>query len=252
MWPTAGAIVFNFHHSFLAAAHLLNFSASSTFIKFPCWGLFFYLKTKIVYNANMAKSKTKTKAKKKSKKKGRGTSKNKDGLTPKQFNWCLHYAELGNGTEAAARAGYKGSRRTLAAIGSENLEKPHIIKKLDEIYSTWGMGAKETLARIAKIARGFDPADYVTERELWDYDKNGDRFLVGLVLSFDLKAFKKDGFGILIKKVKQNSRGGMEVEFHDPVRGLEMSAKNHALLTDRILDDGKKEFHVTIGGAEAE
>lgn len=200
----------------------------------------------------MAKSKTKTKAKKKAKKKGRGTSKNKDGLTPKQFNWCLHYAELGNGTEAAARAGYKGSRRTLAAIGSENLEKPNIIKKLDEIYSTWGMGAKETLARIAKIARGFDPSEYVTVREMWDYDKNGNPFLVGLVLSTDLKALRKDGFGILIKKIKQNKLGGTEVEFHDPVRGLEMSAKNHALLTDRILDDSEKSFHITIESNENE
>ncbi len=185
--------------------------------------------------------------KKKPKNKGKQRSKNKDGLTPMMLSWCYHYAELGNGTEAAARAGYAGNRMTLAQIGSENLEKPHILKKLDEIYSTWGMGAKETLARIAKIARGFDPSEYVAMTELWDYDKNGKRFLVGLVLSTDIKALRRDGFGILIKKIKQNSQGGMEVEFHDPVRALEMSAKNHALLTEKIKGEHE---HVILSGDE--
>ena len=154
-------------------------------------------------------------------------------LTKKQLDWVYHYVELGNGTEAAVRAGYKGTRTTLAAIGSENLQKPHILAKLDEIYSTWGMGARETLARIAKIARSFDPTDYITERERWDTDKKGKRFFMGYVQSVDLKALKKDGFSSLIKKVKQNSKGGMEVEYHDPVRALEMIAKSHALLSDK-------------------
>ena len=204
------------------------------------------LKRYCVYNVDMAKSKTKIKAKRKPKK----TSKNKGGLTVKQLSWIYHYAELGNGTEAAARAGYKGNRRTLAAIGSENLEKPHIAKKLDEIYSTWGMGARETVARIAKIARGFDPADYITEREMWEIDSNDNRYLVGLVQSVDLKALQKDGFSILIKKIKQNSRGGMEVEYHDPVKGLEMMARKHAILIDRTIDDSEKSFHITIGDPE--
>ena len=192
------------------------------------------------------KSKPRKKTKKKTTKKGRKI----DGLTPMMLSWCYHYAELGNGTEAAARAGYKGNRRTLAAIGSENLTKPNIIKKLDVIYSTWGMGAKETLARITKYARFFDPTEYVTVQEIWGLDKKGIRYLIGLVQSTDLEALRKDGFGILIKKIKQNKLGGTEVEYHDPVKALEMSAKNHALLTDRTIDDSKKSFHVTIGSIE--
>ncbi len=186
-------------------------------------------------------------AKKKSKNKGKQRSKNKDGLTPMMLAWCYHYAELGNGTEAAARAGYKGNRRTLAAIGSDNLQKPHIQEKLDEIYSTWGMGARETLARIAKIARSFDPTEYITERELWDMDKDGEKYFIGLVQSVDLVALQKDGFSILIKKIKQNSRGGMEVEFHDPVKALEMMAKNHALLTERVKGEHE---HIILSGDE--
>lgn len=197
-------------------------------------------------------SKGKTKKKPSTKKKKPATKKGRkiDGLTPKMLSWCYFYAEGNSGAEAASLAGYKGNRRTLAAIASENLTKPHILAKLDEIFSTHGMGARETLARIAKIARSFDPTDYVTERELWDYDKEGNRFLVGLVVSTDLVALKKDGFSVLIKKIKQNSRGGIEAEYHDPVKALEMNAKNHALLTDRILDDSEKSFHITIAKSE--
>lgn len=171
----------------------------------------------------------------------------KKKLTPLQLKWCYHYAELGNGTEAAARAGYKGSRRTLSAIASENLTKPNILAKLEEIYSSYGMGAQETLGRLAKIARSFDPTEYVTEKEKYEFDDDGNPYFVGYVISADLDGLRRDGYASLIKKIKQNSKGGMEIEYHDPVRALEMMAKNHALLTDRILDDSKeKAFHVTI------
>ncbi len=174
------------------------------------------------------------------------TSKDKR-LTKKQLDWVYHYVELGNGTEAAVRAGYKGSRITLAGIGSENLQKPHILAKLDEIYSTWGMGARETLARIAKVARFFDPTEYTIEKEIWKEDKKGELRLVGLIQTTDLKALRKDGFGILIKKIKQNQFGATEVEYHDPVRALEMSAKNHALLTEKIKGEHE---HVILSGDE--
>lgn len=47
-------------------------------------------------------------------------------LTPKQKAFADYYIELGNATEAARRAGYKGNAVTLAAVGSENLRKPMI------------------------------------------------------------------------------------------------------------------------------
>ena len=47
-------------------------------------------------------------------------------LTPKQKAFADYYIELGNATEAARRAKYKGNNVTLAAVGSENLRKPLI------------------------------------------------------------------------------------------------------------------------------
>ena len=47
-------------------------------------------------------------------------------LTPKQKAFADYYIELGNATEAARRAKYKGNDVTLAAVGSENLRKPQI------------------------------------------------------------------------------------------------------------------------------
>ncbi len=72
----------------------------------------------------------------------------------------LPSVKSGKGAEAADRAGYKGNRRTLAQIGSENLEKPYIKKKLDEIYSTWGMGAREVIAGETK-----EETDYLQVEE---------------------------------------------------------------------------------------
>jgi phage terminase small subunit len=37
-----------------------------------------------------------------------------------------------NGTEAARRAGYKGTDKTLAVVASENLSKPNVRKMIDE------------------------------------------------------------------------------------------------------------------------
>lgn len=49
-------------------------------------------------------------------------------LTPKQKAFADYYIELGNATEAARRAKYKGNDVTLAAVGSENLRKPLIME----------------------------------------------------------------------------------------------------------------------------
>lgn len=53
-------------------------------------------------------------------------------MTPKQKAFADYYLECGNATEAAARAGYKGSRQTLQAVGKENLRKPLISQYVSE------------------------------------------------------------------------------------------------------------------------
>lgn len=47
-------------------------------------------------------------------------------LTLKQQAFVAEYLKCGNATEAARRAGYKGSVKTLKSIGTENLSKPLI------------------------------------------------------------------------------------------------------------------------------
>lgn len=47
----------------------------------------------------------------------------KPKLTLKQAAWLKHYIETGNATEAARRAGYRGTQQSLSAIGYENLKK---------------------------------------------------------------------------------------------------------------------------------
>src|SRR5690606_35612738 len=47
-------------------------------------------------------------------------------LTAKQRRFIDEYLRCWNATEAAQRAGYKGSKATLATVGYENLNKPYI------------------------------------------------------------------------------------------------------------------------------
>ena len=51
-------------------------------------------------------------------------------LTPKQKAFADYYIELGNATEAARRAGYKG--KNLNRIASENLSKLDIKQYIEE------------------------------------------------------------------------------------------------------------------------
>lgn len=57
-----------------------------------------------------------------------------------------------NGTEAAAKSGYKGNRQTLAAIASENLSKPHIQAAIQARMREKTMQADEVLYRLSKMA----------------------------------------------------------------------------------------------------
>lgn len=53
-------------------------------------------------------------------------------LTPKQKAFADYYIELGNATEAARRAGYKGNTKTLTVVASQNLAKHCIAEYIAE------------------------------------------------------------------------------------------------------------------------
>lgn len=52
-------------------------------------------------------------------------------MTPKQKRFCLEYANSGNATESAIKAGY--SKKTAYSIGQENLKKPELQKFLQDL-----------------------------------------------------------------------------------------------------------------------
>lgn len=77
-------------------------------------------------------------------------------LTPKQKAFADYYIELGNATEAAQKAGYKGNN--LNRIASENLSKldikQYIKEKMEEIESDRIAKAEEVLAFLSASLRG--------------------------------------------------------------------------------------------------
>ena len=76
-------------------------------------------------------------------------SQNKDGkLTSKQERFCYEYCIDFNATQAAIRAGY--SEDTARAIGSENLSKPYIKKRIEEMQKNLAETAGISALRILK------------------------------------------------------------------------------------------------------
>lgn len=76
-------------------------------------------------------------------------------LTQKQETFCIKYFELRHATEAAIEAGY--SRKSAEKIGSENLTKPDIKARIDElgeeIERAAVMNVQERMERLTEICR---------------------------------------------------------------------------------------------------
>ncbi len=92
-------------------------------------------------------------------------------MTPKQEKFCVEYLVDLNATQAAIRAGY--SERTAYSIGNENLKKPEIQNRINEIRSTEFkkriMTIEEIEARLADAARGDLQEEVVVVEAIGDY-----------------------------------------------------------------------------------
>ncbi len=77
-------------------------------------------------------------------------------LTPKQQKFCDYYIELGNGTEAAIKAGY--SKKTAKVVACENLTKPYLKEYIDtrlkEMQNKSIANQEEILEFLTKMMRG--------------------------------------------------------------------------------------------------
>jgi phage terminase small subunit len=88
-------------------------------------------------------------------------------LTQKQKLFVEAYLANPNATEAARKAGYKGSDETLAVVGHENLRKPQISKLIEVRVETAIITANEVLHGVKKIAlEGDRDADRLKAYEL--------------------------------------------------------------------------------------
>jgi hypothetical protein len=101
----------------------------------------------------------------------------KPALTGKQAAFVDAYLGSArfNATEACRLAGYKGSRITLRAVGSDNLAKPPIQAAIRERLAERAMSSAEVLSRLSEQARG-DIRDVITivpggvDRDRWVRD----------------------------------------------------------------------------------
>jgi phage terminase small subunit len=136
------------------------------------------------------------------------------GLTAKQQAFVEAYLANGfNATAAARKAGY--SERTAHAIGWENLRKPEIATLIQQGMAERAMSADEVLARIAEQARG-------TMDDFLDEDGK-----------IDLKQGRERGKLHLVK-TRSVTKEGERIELYSSQMALEILAKAHGLLIDRV------------------
>lgn len=130
-------------------------------------------------------------------------------LTPKQKAFADFYIELGNATEAAQKAGYKGNN--LNRIASENLSKldikQYIDERMKEIENDRIAKAEEVLAFLSSSLRG----DVLEE----------------------VVATESDGAGgikpVILKK---------QLSAKDRIKAAELLGKRYALFTEKVDLEG--------------
>ncbi len=163
-------------------------------------------------------------------------------LTGKQTLFVEYYCQSFNATQAATKAGYKGSYATLRSVGSENLAKPNIKAAIKERLSGLVMETDEVLVRLGKMAKSVDLSDYIEMKEEY-FEIEGVVLSGGFKAYFDIDKFRKDGHGHLIKSITQTAHG-IKVELHDQMAALVHVGKNLQLFTDKLKIEGDLDLNV--------
>lgn len=147
-------------------------------------------------------------------------------FTDKQLAFVEAYLDTLNGSEAARRAHYGGNNNTLSTIAYQNLRKPHIAMLIRQRMSVECMTQAETLRHLARIARGVDLTEYITE----ETNEDG-----AVIIGFDIAQLRSDGHGDLIKTITSARGGGVRIEFYSRLDALNSIARHHALFVDVIV-----------------
>jgi hypothetical protein len=114
---------------------------------------------------------------------------------------------------------HKGKPNTLAAVGYENLRKPHIAEYIAKRLQERVMTADEVLARLSEQSRA-DISDFVGEFGQIDWE-----------------AIKKKGY--LIKRIVHTKGKQSSVELYDAQSALVHVGRHYALFTDRVEQSGE-------------
>lgn len=130
----------------------------------------------------------------------------REKLTVKQEKFCLAYVEKGNATQAAIDAGY--SKRSAKAIGAENLSKPDVRARVDELLR---------IIQNEKIADATEVLQFLTACMRGQVEEEA--VVVELI---------GDGMGSAAKIIKKKIGG------REKVKAGELMAKRHGLLTDKL------------------
>jgi phage terminase small subunit len=121
----------------------------------------------------------------------------------------------GNASEAARIAGYSHP----AQVGSRLVHKSAVSEQIKAGLTEVALTSSQILANLSEIADG----------SLDDYLKVTTRGKVTLDLAKAKKAEKLR----LIRKIKIDRNGEVQIELHDPIRALDLLGKYRNLFTDR-------------------
>lgn len=130
-------------------------------------------------------------------------------------------------TRAAIDAGY--SERSAYNQASRLMKNDEIRAYIKAKLAELGMGAEEVLVRLAEQAR----AEYSEFFKLVEIPKNDDCPLGGFDIQFDFEACKAANKLHLIKQVKHDRNGNIEVHFHDAQSALVNIGRHHSIFKDR-------------------
>jgi phage terminase small subunit len=137
-------------------------------------------------------------------------------LTKKRQIFINEYLKSFNATQAAIASG--SPKKSAYSVGWALLRNVEVSEVIEKRLQENAMSANEVLMRLGQQARA--------EYSLY-IDCNGTVNLVKLL---------NDGKSHLIKSVKE-TKYGQQIEFYDSQSALNILAKHHGLLTDRIKQE---------------
>jgi len=154
------------------------------------------------------------------------------GLTGKQEKFCWEWHKDFNATQSAIRAGY--SKKTAHQSGYENIKKPEILARIQEIREELiersGVTPAMILAEYAKIAFA-EIDDYVDFNSEEYLNSRGETKVKNFIKLKDSKEIKKSKLGA-IQSVKQE-KDGASIKLHNKQSALDKLAQYHDMFAEK-------------------